>query len=178
MKNNTTKNLVLAALFAALIFVTTSFLRVPFIFLPNSGYIHFGDAFIFLSACFLPPGFAACAASIGAAFADYSIGGNYWIPFTIIIKALMAIVVFNKSDKIINARNFIFVFIASIINIVGYYFAEVAIDLYFLKMPLAVSFAAPLPYIPLGLIQFAGSIVCFIIIGFALDKTKIKNSLR
>ena len=43
-----TKSLAVAALFMALVMVTTAFVKIP---LPLTGYIHLGDTFIFL-ACF------------------------------------------------------------------------------------------------------------------------------
>ena len=60
--------LVTAALFAAAIAVMTAYLlHIP---LPTGGYIHLGDALIYLAACLLPVPYAAAAAAIGAGLAD------------------------------------------------------------------------------------------------------------
>ena len=45
-----TKSLAVAALFMALVMVTTAFVKIP---LPLTGYIHLGDTFIFLACFFL-----------------------------------------------------------------------------------------------------------------------------
>ena len=60
--------LVTAALFAAAITVMTAYmLHIP---IPTGGYIHLGDALIYLAACLLPVPCAAAAAAIGAGLAD------------------------------------------------------------------------------------------------------------
>ena len=56
------------ALFAAAITVMTAYmLHIP---IPTGGYIHLGDALIYLAACLLPAPYAAAAAAIGAGMAD------------------------------------------------------------------------------------------------------------
>ena len=60
--------LVTTALFAAAITVMTAYmLHIP---IPTGGYIHLGDALIYLAACLLPFPYAAAAATIGAGLAD------------------------------------------------------------------------------------------------------------
>lgn len=56
--------LCLAALFAGAIAVTTAYLlHIP---IPTGGYIHLGDALIYLAACLLPAPYAVGAAMVGA----------------------------------------------------------------------------------------------------------------
>ena len=69
-------NLVLASLFAALIFVLTKFLSVP----TAIGYIHPGDAAIYLAAAILPTPYAMAAAGLGGALADLVGGYFHYIP--------------------------------------------------------------------------------------------------
>ena len=60
--------LCLAALFAGAIAVTTAYLlHIP---IPTGGYIHLGDALIYLAACLLPAPYAVGAAMVGAGLAD------------------------------------------------------------------------------------------------------------
>ena len=60
--------LVTAALFAAAIAVMTAYmLHIP---IPTGGYIHIGDALIYLAACLLPAPWAMAAGAVGAGLAD------------------------------------------------------------------------------------------------------------
>ena len=61
--NKSLKNLVMAALFAALSCVATSIIRIP---TPGTGgYIHPGDAIVILSGVFLGPVYGLFAGGIG-----------------------------------------------------------------------------------------------------------------
>ena len=67
MKSKTNRQLrlmILTALFAAMTFALTFSVRIP---MPSGGYIHLGDAMIYLSACILPFPYAIAAAGIGGA---------------------------------------------------------------------------------------------------------------
>ena len=80
--------LVTAALFAAAIAVMTAYLlHIP---LPTGGYIHLGDALIYLAACLLPVPYAAAAAAIGAGLADL-LTAPMWVLPTLLIKALIVL---------------------------------------------------------------------------------------
>lgn len=83
-----TKSLTLAALFTALITVTTAFVQIP---LPLTGYIHLGDTFIFLACFFLKKPYAITASAVGSALADVIVFPVY-APATLIIKAVMALI--------------------------------------------------------------------------------------
>jgi len=87
MKPSPLSNLARAALFAALIFLGTFIIKIP---LP-SGYVHFGDGFIYAAAAIMPPLFAASAAAIGGLLSDVLAGYAIYAPWTAIIKALMAL---------------------------------------------------------------------------------------
>ena len=64
-KTNKLLLLVLSALFAAMITVMTAFLfHIPIGV--NGGYLHFGDALIYLAASMLPTPYACIAAAVGA----------------------------------------------------------------------------------------------------------------
>jgi uncharacterized membrane protein len=66
MKNKVNiKIIVLTALFAAIIYITTAYLFHIQTGL-NGGFIHLGDTFIYLAACVLPAPFAMIAAALGA----------------------------------------------------------------------------------------------------------------
>ena len=82
---------------AALITVMTAW----FCHLPvgiNGGYIHFGDAVIYLAAAILPRPYALAAAAIGAGLADV-LTAPMWAPATIVIKMLLVLPFTNKEAK-------------------------------------------------------------------------------
>ena len=83
-----TKSLAVAALFMALVMVTTAFVKIP---LPLTGYIHLGDTFIFLACFFLKKPYAIAASAMGSALADV-IAFPVYAPATLIIKAVMALI--------------------------------------------------------------------------------------
>lgn len=84
------KNCIYAALFAALTFVCTAFVKIP---LPAAGYVHLGDTFVFLSAALLPLPYAMVASALGAALADFAAGFANYAIITAVVKALMVVVV-------------------------------------------------------------------------------------
>ncbi len=89
-KTNKLILLVLSALFAAMITVMTAFLfHIPIGV--NGGYLHFGDALIYLAASMLPAPYACTAAAVGAGLADIVSGAPIWAPFTLVIKACIAL---------------------------------------------------------------------------------------
>ena len=115
--SNRTRNIVLTALFSALICVSIIFFHIPTGF--NGGYIHLGDAFIYLTAVILPTPYAMIAAGIGGALSDGLTGGVLWILPTMIIKPMMVFCFSSKSDNIISKRNVLAVFLAGIIGVFG-----------------------------------------------------------
>ncbi len=160
-------SLIIAALFAAMITVLTAYIcHIPFG--GNSGYIHFGDAFIYLAACLLPTPYAIIAGALGAGLADF-LTAPLWVPYTLIIKSLITLSFSSKTKKIINLRNIIAAIIGGMITVGGYYLAEVFI--------LDFNWVAPLVAIPGNLVQAVGSAGIFIAIGFALDKADFKKKV-
>lgn len=80
------RELVTAALFVALITLTTAFVKIP---QALTGYIHLGDTFIFLACYFLRPRWSIPVSALGSALADV-IAFPIYAPATLIIKAGMA----------------------------------------------------------------------------------------
>jgi len=130
MKTTNTKTIILAAMFAALIFLGTFIIRIP---IPaTSGYIHFGDGFIYIAAAILPMPFAIAAAAIGGFLSDMLAGYMFYAPWTAIIKALMALSVVlilrakkgPALTKISFKPSLTATIIAGIINVGGYFIVE------------------------------------------------------
>lgn len=89
MKDNKLYKMILTALFAALVCMTTMVIQIPS---PMSGYVNLGDCFVLLSGWLLGPVYGFCAAGIGSMLADLFSGYAYYAPATFLIKGLMAAV--------------------------------------------------------------------------------------
>lgn len=87
MNSNRTKEIVFAALMAALTTVATMVIHIPSAF---GGYIHFGDGLVLLSGILLGPVAGAAAGGIGSMMADLLSGYAFYAPATMLIKALAA----------------------------------------------------------------------------------------
>ena len=87
----TTQKLVFTALMTALVFVATYLPHIPI----PLGYAHLGDAVIFLLALLAPRRAALFAACIGSALADLLGGFALWIVPTLVIKFVMAEIVYR-----------------------------------------------------------------------------------
>lgn len=89
MKNDKTYKIVMTGLMMCLVMVATMIIRIP---IPaTEGYVHLGDAAIFMSVLILGKKGGAFAAGIGSALADLLSGYAYYAPITLVVKALMAI---------------------------------------------------------------------------------------
>jgi len=73
----------------ALVFIATSIIKIPF---ANGGYIHFGDAFVFLSVMLLGPFYGAFASGAGSMLSDLLSEFAQWALPTLVIKTVMAMI--------------------------------------------------------------------------------------
>ena len=163
MKFNKVKLLVVTALFTALCVVCTMFVSVP---MPGTGgYIHFGDAIIMLAATLLPRPFSIFVGAVGGALADVFVA-PVWAPYTLVIKALVALCISHKKQKTLTVRNVIGVIVSFAITIGGYYLAESLIY---------GNWIAPVASMIGNLIQCVGSAIIFVLLSLALDKMNFKT---
>ena len=166
MRNQKTKNIALAALFAALTAaLTTVHLPLP----SEAGYVHFGDGMIYLAASMLPGPYALIASALGGAIADAVFGYFNWVPFTFVIKAMNAIpfVVYHhysKKHKLVSLPTIGMSIISGVITGVMYFFASWIVY---------GTAAGALADVPGSIVQAVGSTVIFILVGSILDKTKL-----
>jgi len=163
LKHDTIKKLTFAAMFAAIITVMTAFIKVNTGI--DNGYIHFGDAMIYLAASTLPAPFAIAAAAIGGSFADILAGAAVWAPATAIIKALNVLPFLFVSGKIASKKSVAVSLLSGCITVFGYFIAE----------SMLYSVASAAVSVPFSLLQAGGSTVLFAVFGTALDKVHIKN---
>ena len=162
-----TRKITMSALFTAMVCVATLFIHLP---VPmTGGYVHIGDALIYLAATMMPMPYAIASAVVGAGLAD-AMGGYYvYIIPTVIIKMLLVLPFSSKGGKIISLRNIIALVVASVIGLVGYFVADWII--YGNMMTALANLVA-------GLIQPLASAVVFVMAGYALDKTDVRKRLN
>jgi uncharacterized repeat protein (TIGR04002 family) len=157
-KSKTIKHLTYSAILAALIFLSTAYLAMP---LPVLGYVHLGDGFILLAAAILPTPYAVGAAVIGAGAADIVSGYVIYLPATVIIKAITAMLISSKDKKMISVRNLTALIPAVLVCCGGYYLYESLIY---------KSFVSPIASVPFNLVQSALGGIIFVLLGVLIDK--------
>ncbi len=122
MKRSSVFKMAYSALFAALVFAGTAFIKVPLPF----GYFHFGDSFILLAGYFLGS-LGAAPAAIGSVLADVLSGYAVYGPATLTVKAIMPLAVFfvcRKAQKNTQKSHVRFVLgacIAETVMVFGYF---------------------------------------------------------
>ena len=157
--------LVAAALFAGAITVMTAYiLHIP---LPTGGYVHLGDALIYLAACLLPLPYAAAAAAIGAGLADL-LTAPMWVLPTLLIKALVVLPFTARHDRLLCPRNALAVVVSGLLSPALYALANVM---------MTGTWAAFLPQFLGTLVQAVGSGAVFLVLALALDKVGLKSRL-
>lgn len=159
------RDLVTAALFAAVIALTTAYLfHIPV----PTGYIHLGDAFLYLAASLLPLPYAVAAASLGAGLADL-LTYPAWALSTLLIKAAVALLFTSRGETFLCRRNVLALFGAAVLSPTAYGVACVAMT------GTALSFW---PQFAATFIQAAANGVAYAVIARALDSAHMKARLR
>lgn len=154
--------LTVTAMFAAAITVTTAYLlHIP---IPTGGYVHLGDALIYLAACLLPVPYAAAAAAVGAGLADL-LTAPMWVLPTLVIKALIVLPFTSRGERILCHRNVTAVFIAGIFSPAAYALAGCV---------LTGTLTSFVPQFLGTLVQGIGSGALFLVIAPAMDTVKLK----
>lgn len=150
-------------MFAAMIFGLTM-LHVP---IGAGGYIHVGDAVIYVTAMLMGGPWAFISAAIGAACADIVSGFAVYAVPSAIIKILIAVpfvLISKKQSELLSVRSAIFTIISGVITVLGYFAAD-----------LILYREGAIADLPANIIQAAGSAVVFIVLAFALDRAGIKQ---
>ena len=167
MKKISTTKLVHCALFAALIFIGTQFIKIPM----SIGYIHLGDVFILLAGYFLGGYYGAASSIIGSVLADILSGYIIYAPATFIIKGLIAIIIFAFCKR--TSKNKVLLFalgsaLAELVMLVGY----LAYD-FILYGPSGI-----LVSLSGNLLQGAGSVIISTVLLLPLEKSKISKLFK
>lgn len=163
-KRQQTLKLTMTGVFAAMITIMTAYIcHVPYG--ANGGYIHFGDALIYVAAVFLPRPYAMAAAAIGGGMADL-LTAPLWAPATILIKMIITLPFTSKEGRILCPRNIIAPFLAALLSATGYYLAQGILFGSFVSV--LASFAG-------SAVQSGGSAIIFLALAVALDKAHMKS---
>lgn len=158
--NKNLKKITLTGVFSAMIFVLTMFVKVTV----PSGYVHFGDAMIYVCAVLLGSPWAMIAGALGEGLADVAGGFAMYAPATVIIKAIIAFLfsLCKNENKLLTVKSGIMTLPAALVTVGGYFAADMIIDKSYAFVD-----------IPGNIIQGVGSAVIFIVIAAMLDKAKI-----
>ena len=151
MKNVAVKQLTMAGVLAALVFILTYLPKVP---VPvTGGYIHLGDGAIFLSVLLLGP-LGIPAAAVGSGLSDL-IGGYmvYVIP-TVIIMGLVALIAWKLYRKGSWVSAVVAFVVAEAVMALGYFAFETAM------YGVAAAAAAILPNVVQGVGGVVLGLVC------------------
>lgn len=165
MQNNKVFKMAATAMLTAMIFLLTRFVTIPL----AVGYVHFGDALVYITASVIGGPYALFAAAVGEALADITAGWVAYAPATMIIKILIAlpfVFVHKKSDRILTPITALLTIPSGIITVAGYFAADMIIDKAYAFTNIAGN-----------AVQAVGSAVIFIILGAAFDTTGIKKKL-
>lgn len=154
------KNIIKSALFAALIFAVTYFVKLPVLV----GYIHPGDALVFLAASVLPMPYAIASCALGGALSDLLGGYPVWIIATVLIKGLSATCFSAKTKKIVCVRNLTALIPSLILCVGGYYIFE--------ALFISNSFVVPLAAIVPNVVQTVVGSAIYVLLGMIVDNSR------
>ena len=158
----------------ALILVTTMMIRihVPF----TQGYVHLGDAMIFLAVLILGRNYGTLAAGIGSALSDLFSGYAYYAPWTFVVKALMAFVVgaaleyMEKKGKFQVGRRSLLELIAMLFGGI-----EMTVGYYIAASLMQGNWHTPLLSVPGNIAQFIVGMILATVLARILYKTPAKR---
>lgn len=171
--NSSVSKLVVTAFMICIIMVSIMFIKIPIPF--TQGYVHPGDAMIFLSVLVLGWKRGAVAASFGSMLGDVMGGFAAWAPWTFVIKGVMALILGLMAELAFKkaGRSRAFVITMESIGMVAagsfmtaaYYAAEAV---------MYGNWAVPVLGIPWNIGQFAVGIVLAFVLAETLCKTPVK----
>jgi len=166
-KNKTLFLLTQSALFAALIYVVTCYVKIPTL----NGYVHVGDSLIFLASSLLPTPYAVAASALGGSLGDILGGYFIWVPATVFIKAATAACFSSKGERIVCKRNIVALALSLVFCVGGYYLFE--------SVVIVRNFISPLASVLPNVFQILASATLYIAMGVLLDsKPTLKKLLK
>ena len=170
-----TNKIVMTAMMMCLITMATMFFKVPIPF--ANGYVHLGDAFIFVAVLVLGMKYGAIAAAFGSALGDILGGFPVWAPWSFGIKGLMAIIMAACMAGLLKDKKHVMIagipvsellgmVLSGLFMVAGYYVAEGLIY---------GNWLAALVGIPWNIGQFAVGMIVSVPLTALLCKTPAKK---
>lgn len=163
-----TKDICLQGLMIALVTVSTMVFQIPVS--ATQGYIHLGDSMILLVSIFFGWRYGMVAGGVGSALADLLSGYAHWVPFSLVIKGLMGLIIGKVADyagkegNFFRLRNLLGSVLGLVWMVLGYFLAGAV---------LKSSFLVAATSIPENLVQGAAGLVIFLVVGYAFSKAHI-----
>lgn len=172
-RNDLMQKLIMTGLMTAIVTISTMVIAIPVPY--TQGYIHLGDSMIYLSVLILGIRYGAFAAAIGSSLADIFLGFAFWMPWTIVIKAVMAILMglivkffLSEKGKSIKAHSMLIMLLSMTASgmwmVFGYYLAASVI---YGNLTIA------LLSIPPNIVQFVVGFMIATLVNIALSKTPV-----
>lgn len=128
MKKTNTYTITKTAVFAALIFILTQFVKVPLPF----GYANMGDCIVIMSGWIIGGFYGCAAAAIGSVLADILSGYVIYAPATFVIKTIMAFIAYigyKAAKKMVGIKKQVIHILSAIVAecfmVAGYFLYEV-----------------------------------------------------
>lgn len=162
---NRTHKLVLSALFIALTFIFTYFVKIP---MPLGGYFNIGDAFIITSAIVIDPLMGILVGVLSGTLSDLVAGYALFIPFTIVAKALEALVAGLFYQKLKGVFRYSGMILGPLLMVL----------VYACSYWIYLGFNAMLVTVPFDLLQALVAIALSLTTIVVLERTHIINRLR
>lgn len=123
-------DMVITSLLIALVFVSTSFIKIKLPISINGGLIHMGNTMLFTAALLFGPKKGAAAGAFGMALFDFFSEWAMWTPFTFVVRGVMGFLIGkvaysnNKSGQSW-AYNLLGITVGAVWMLAGYYISEV-----------------------------------------------------
>lgn len=175
-KDSRVYHIVMTAMMMCIIMVSILLLRIPIPF--TQGYVNLSDAMVFMAVIILGWRYGAVAAGLGSMLGDLMAGFAIWAPWSLGIKAGMAIIfglILESAlcRRKLSGRGFLSVEIvgmvlAGLFMAAGYYFAEGI---------MYGNWIAAVLGIPWNIAQFAVGIVLAVVLNIALAKTTLRTMM-
>ncbi|MEW9094305.1 MAG: ECF transporter S component [Clostridiaceae bacterium] len=130
LSNSRTLEITQMALMTSIICVATMMIRIPTIM--GIGYVHLGDSMVFLAAILFGKRKGIITSALGMSLADFLSGYAYYVPFTFLIKGIMALIVssiaYRKDYQGKNVLNNIFAFtVSGVWMVFGYFITKIVL---------------------------------------------------
>lgn len=168
MKNNKTFRICITAVFIALVYICTAFIKIPI----PLGYAHIGNSIILLASFYFTPWIACISGGIGSSMADILTGFPIWAVPTLFIKigiAFIACKIFKLGNKTksVYSKSTLAGAILSMIFMVAAYTIVGAV----LYGSIAAGLSSTLGLAAEGVVN----IIVFYVLGTILDKAGIRK---